>query len=50
MEYGYSDQAHMTREFVRWFGRSPEKLRQNPSAMSDLLQPGLGNWSEEIAL
>jgi AraC-like DNA-binding protein len=50
LEYGYSDQAHMTREFVRWFGWTPEKLRRNSSAMNDLLQPGLGNWSEEIAL
>lgn len=50
LEYGYSDQAHMTREFVRWFGWAPEKLRRNARAMNDLLQPGLGNWSEEIVL
>lgn len=50
LEYGYSDQAHMTREFVRWFGRTPEQLRRNSSAMDDLAQPGLGNWSEEITL
>jgi AraC-like DNA-binding protein len=45
--YGYSDQAHMTREFVRWFGRTPVQLRRNPAAMTDLAQPGLGNWSGE---
>jgi AraC-like DNA-binding protein len=50
LEYGYSDQAHMTREFVRWFGRTPEQLRRNPGVMNDLAQPGLGNWSEEVAL
>lgn len=50
LEYGYSDQAHMTRAFMRWFGRTPEKLRRNSSAMNDLLQPGLSNWSEEITL
>ncbi|MFP1644216.1 AraC family transcriptional regulator [Pontitalea aquivivens] len=50
LEYGYSDQAHMTREFVRWFGRTPEQLRRNSSVMDDLAQPGLGNWSEEITL
>lgn len=50
LEYGYSDQAHMTREFVRWFGRTPVKIRRNPSAMKVLMQSGLGNWSEEIGL
>jgi len=48
--YGYSDQAHMTREFVRWFGRTPVQLCRNPAAMTDLAQPGLGNWSGEIGL
>ncbi|MBY9065845.1 AraC family transcriptional regulator [Hyphomonas sp. WL0036] len=48
--YGYSDQAHMTREFVRWFGRTPVQLRRNPAALADLAQPGLGNWSGEISL
>lgn len=50
LEYGYSDQAHMTREFVRWFGQTPLQLRQNSSAMNDLTQPGLGNWSDKIGL
>lgn len=45
LDYGYSDQAHMTREFRRWFGRSPEQLHRDPGIMSDLAQPGLGNWS-----
>ena len=48
--YGYSDQAHMTREFVRWFGWTPAQLRRNPVAITDLAQPGLGNWSGEIGL
>lgn len=48
--YGYSDQAHMTREFVRWFGWTPAQLRRNPAAIADLAQPGLGNWSGEISL
>lgn len=49
-EYGFSDQAHMTREFVRWFGQTPVNLRRNPAAMSDLAQPGLGNWSGDEGL
>lgn len=48
--YGYSDQAHMTREFVRWFGWTPVQLRRSPAAIADLAQPGLGNWSLEIGL
>ena len=49
-QYGYSDQAHMTREFVRWFGWTPAQLRRNPAAIIDMAQPALGNWSGEIAL
>lgn len=45
LEYGYSDQAHMTREFARWFGKTPVQIRQNSSIMDDLAQPGLGNWT-----
>lgn len=43
-DYGYSDQAHMTREFVRWFGDTPSRLRQNKVSVVDISQPGLGNW------
>lgn len=42
--YGYSDQSHMTREFVRWFGRSPTQLRENKTMICDICQPGLGSW------
>lgn len=45
--YGYSDQAHMTREFVRWFGCSPAQLRQNKTLIDYIGQPGLGNWLDE---
>lgn len=48
--YGYSDQAHMTREFLRWFGRTPAQLRRDPDTLNDLAQPGLGNWSDETVL
>ncbi|MEO9896123.1 MAG: AraC family transcriptional regulator [Paracoccaceae bacterium] len=46
-EYGYCDQAHMTREFVRWFGSSPSRLRQDKVSISGFNQPGLGNWLNE---
>ncbi|MEP6064249.1 MAG: AraC family transcriptional regulator [Paracoccaceae bacterium] len=46
-EYGYCDQAHMTREFVRWFGSSPSRLRQDKDSISGFNQPGLGNWLNE---
>lgn len=46
-EHGYSDQAHMTREFVRWFGHSPSRLCQDGTAIIDVSQPGLGNWRND---
>jgi len=50
LEYGYSDQAHMTREFVRWFGKTPVQLRRSQAVLKDLAQPGLGNWSGQPIL
>lgn len=50
LEYGYSDQAHMTREFVRWFGKTPVQLRRNQATLKDLAQSGLGNWSSQAVL
>lgn len=44
---GYSDQAHMTRAFGRWFGMSPARLRQDTALLAVLHQPGLGNWTGE---
>ena len=48
--FDYSDQAHMTRDFVRWFGQSPARLRANPSRLEQILAPGLGNWPEPAGL
>ncbi len=42
---GFSDQAHMTREFQRWFGRSPRQLQQDAPTRRLLAEPALGNWA-----
>lgn len=45
--FGYSDQAHMTREFLRWFHLTPTQLRRNASLLEQVSQPALGNWTGE---
>ncbi|MCA0245131.1 MAG: helix-turn-helix domain-containing protein [Proteobacteria bacterium] len=44
---GYSDQAHMTRETLRWFQKSPARIRRDVHLHNLLSQPGLGNWTGE---
>ncbi len=44
---GFSDQAHMTREFARWFGNTPTRLRGDASLLDLVSQPALGNWTGE---
>jgi len=34
--FGYSDQAHMSREFKRWLDISPSKLRRSPEILDQL--------------
>lgn len=46
-ECGFSDQAHMTRDLVRWFGLTPAQLRRNAPVLDLLRQPALGNWTGE---
>lgn len=44
---GFSDQAHLTRDLVRWFGVTPAQLRRNVPVLALLRQPALGNWTGE---
>lgn len=46
-ESGYADQAHMTRECLRWFGATPASLRRDPRRLALISQPALGNWTGE---
>lgn len=41
-QHGYSDQPHMTREFKRWFGLTPCKLKNDQLFLQSVLQSGLG--------
>jgi len=43
----FSDQAHMTRELISWFGGAPTQLRRDPAILDLLRQPALGNWTGE---
>lgn len=45
---GFSDQAHLTRETLRWFGQTPRQIRHDAAFLALLGQPALGNWSEGI--
>ncbi|MGO8857849.1 MAG: helix-turn-helix domain-containing protein [Steroidobacteraceae bacterium] len=41
-DLGYSDPAHFTRAFIRWFGESPQSLRRsksNRAAQSSPFEP-----------
>lgn len=39
-EFGYADQAHMSREFKRWFGASPAAFRQRPDLLVQVCAAG----------
>lgn len=42
---GFSDQAHLTRETLRWFAQTPRQLQLDRATLTLLAQPALGNWS-----
>jgi AraC-like DNA-binding protein len=41
-DFGYADQAHMTRDMQRWFGTSPTRLRLDAERFKALNQSGFG--------
>jgi AraC-like DNA-binding protein len=40
LEHGYADQAHMTREFRRWFTLSPHRFRLQADLVAQAATPG----------
>ena len=40
--HGFSDQSHMTREFQRWFGITPNKIIKFPELIEQLNDTGYG--------
>ncbi len=41
-DFGYCDQSHMNREFMRWLGASPLALRAGARQGRQLFEPGFG--------
>lgn len=39
-DHGYADQAHMSREFGRWFAVSPGRLRNHPALLARAMESG----------
>jgi AraC-like DNA-binding protein len=44
-QHGYADQAHLHREFQRWFATTPIKLKQDATLLRTLVASGYGDCS-----
>ncbi len=44
--FGFSDQAHMTRECQHWFGVTPRKLRESQELQEQLYYPALATGEQ----
>ena len=41
-DHGYADQAHFSRECLRWLGQAPSALRRSPALLATVAQAGYG--------
>ncbi|CAN7670396.1 helix-turn-helix domain-containing protein [Acidovorax sp. LjRoot117] len=41
-DHGYADQAHLSRDCLRWLGQSPSALRRSPGLLATVAQAGYG--------
>ncbi len=41
-DHGYADQAHFSRDCLRWLGQSPSALRRSPGLLATVAQAGYG--------
>lgn len=41
-DHGFSDQAHFSRECLRWLGQTPGALRSDPAVLATVAQVGYG--------